>query len=257
MSVESIARVLNHSRAKGTAKLVLIGIANHDGDGGAWPSIKTLARYANATERTVQRSIEELVEMGELEVHRNEGGSRETREDRRPNRYILRVTDGVTPMSPREGDGVTPVTPRGDAGDVNGVTPTSPEPSLNHPEPGGATDSATTATILPLHPDRCPTHQTDPCPPPCHGCRIARETVERTREEARAAAAAEARAARAEAARLRALEIANCTMCDDRGYLGPLVCNHNPDGHAVNAAGIAAVKAALAAARSDEVEATG
>lgn len=131
MSVEKISLVLNHSRAQGTEKLVLIGIANHDGDGGAWPSVETLARYANVSERSVQRAISKLVDLGELEVHYQAGGSVNTRADHRPNLYRILVTvDGVTPTSPREGYGVTSVTPRGDTGDVNGVTPTSPEPSL-------------------------------------------------------------------------------------------------------------------------------
>ena len=71
MSVEAISLVLNHSRATGRAKVVLIGIANHLGDQGAWPSISTLARYANASERSVKRDIQELVELGELVVEVN------------------------------------------------------------------------------------------------------------------------------------------------------------------------------------------
>jgi hypothetical protein len=43
MSIEAVATVLNHSKARGRAKLVLIGIANHLGDQGAWPSISTLS----------------------------------------------------------------------------------------------------------------------------------------------------------------------------------------------------------------------
>jgi biotin operon repressor len=68
MSVEAIAVVLNHSKAKGTHKLVLVGIANHHGESGAWPSIHTLTRYTNMSERRVQQSIKALEELGELEV---------------------------------------------------------------------------------------------------------------------------------------------------------------------------------------------
>lgn len=67
MSVEHLALVLHHSRAKGTDKLVLIGIANHAGDGGAWPSKATLARYANVNPQAVKRSLTRLVETGEVE----------------------------------------------------------------------------------------------------------------------------------------------------------------------------------------------
>lgn len=125
MSVESISRALRVQGLTATEKLVLIGIANHDGDGGAWPSIATLAMYADTTDRTVQRSITGLVDKGFVEVEANAGGTAKTRNDRRPNRYILHF-DGVTEMSPRETDGVTSDAPRGD-------TAVSPEPSSNHP----------------------------------------------------------------------------------------------------------------------------
>ena len=46
MSVESISWALRVQELTPTDKLVLIGIANHDGDGGSWPSIATLAMYA-------------------------------------------------------------------------------------------------------------------------------------------------------------------------------------------------------------------
>ena len=132
MSVESISLVLNHSRASGTDKLVLIGIANHDGDGGSWPSIATLARYANVKERSVQRSIANLVALGEVVVHDQQGGTQHTRPDRRPNRYEItlqrRGDADVTPSGP---NGVTPVTERGDAH----VTRTVLEPSTTTTSP--------------------------------------------------------------------------------------------------------------------------
>lgn len=83
--------VLHHSKSKGTAKLVLLGIANHEGDGGAWPSVATLMRYAHADRRTVQRAIERLVDMGELQVLRQKGGNDMTHSGLRPNLYRVRV----------------------------------------------------------------------------------------------------------------------------------------------------------------------
>lgn len=154
MSVETLAAVLHHSRARGAAKLVLIGIANHDGDGGAWPAVTTLAKYANVDVRSVQRALQKLVSLGELVIELQAGGDRDTPDHSRPNRYLVavscppwcdrthqhrdtretrqaRLSTGVTPVSPPQrvgGDasvtgGVTPVSP-------GGVTPVSPKPSL-------------------------------------------------------------------------------------------------------------------------------
>lgn len=89
MSVESLAIALHHSKTSGTAKLVLIGIANHDGDGGAWPSVRTLAKYAGVTERNVQKAISLLVSKGELYVYAQAGGTRAMPDHRRPNRYEI------------------------------------------------------------------------------------------------------------------------------------------------------------------------
>jgi len=71
MSTIEMTAVLHHSRAVGTSKVVLLGIAYHmgkDGLNGCWPSQGTLAEYANVSVRQVQRAINNLVEIGELEV---------------------------------------------------------------------------------------------------------------------------------------------------------------------------------------------
>lgn len=123
MSVESVALVLNYSRATGRDKLVLVGIANHDGDGGAWPSLDTLMVYASASRRSVQRSIDALVELGELEVVKNAGGQRDTRNDRRPNLYRILVT---RPNEPVESPGDNPnhgVPPADTPQPARGVSP--------------------------------------------------------------------------------------------------------------------------------------
>lgn len=151
MSVEALAVVLHHSKAKSTALNVLIGIANHAGDGGAWPSMETLARYGRCSERQAQRIVQQLVGLGEVDVHVQMGGPSGIPDWRRPNRYDVLVAcpatcdrtsnhrpkrlpkapadlwiEGVTPMSPGDTHvtgGVTPMSP-------GGVTPMSPEPSL-------------------------------------------------------------------------------------------------------------------------------
>lgn len=92
MSIESMALALHHSQAKGAAKLVLIGIANHDGDGGAWPSLSTLAKYASISERMARKCIGQLEELGEVKRHVQQGGTRMTPDHSRPNLYTFKVT---------------------------------------------------------------------------------------------------------------------------------------------------------------------
>ena len=93
MSVEALGIALNHSKAKGSAKLVLIGIANHAGDGGAWPSVATLARYAGITDRRrIQRCIAQLEELGEIRRHVQAGGNDDMASSQRPNLYRFTLT---------------------------------------------------------------------------------------------------------------------------------------------------------------------
>lgn len=83
---------LHHSRATGTAKLVLIGIANHDGDGGSWPSIATLARYAGVNARNTQQAIARLIKLGEVSRAVMGGGTHITPDHMRPNLYKIKLT---------------------------------------------------------------------------------------------------------------------------------------------------------------------
>ena|GEM_PF-1026527 len=260
MSVESMSLALHHSRAQGTTKLVLLGIANHDGDGGAWPTVATLAKYAGGVnERTVRRAIAELVDLGEVVVHVNAGGDRNTRGDQRPNLYEVVLTcpdecdrsknhriDGRTLVSSRPDDGGTPVSEREDIGVRNGGAPVPAEPSLNLPfnqESARKRDDAPSAAVGELspyedlggrtappppllHPDRCPRHQHDAVPPPCGACGAARRAHEAALvDAARADAVAERQRRRAEA-RLAREAIAACGWCDDDGYIHGRPCDH-------------------------------
>lgn len=145
MSVESIAIALHHSRATGTAKVVLLGIANHDGDGGAWPSVDTLARYANVSRRNVQNAIARLVELREIQVLRQAGGDHSVADSHRPNLYRVTLRcpptcDRTTRHRQRSGapidlieplaGGVSESTP-GDDIDAGGVSEPTPKPPLN------------------------------------------------------------------------------------------------------------------------------
>lgn len=146
MSVEAIAVALHHSRAKGTDKLVLLGIANHAGDGGAWPSHETLARYGNCSITRVKQAIKALVALGEVSVEVRAGGNADMRNDRRPNRYhvLLACPEGcdgsqkhrttVTPSACREdGDGGQKSDARQALLRPTGDTPSTQEPSFLEP----------------------------------------------------------------------------------------------------------------------------
>jgi hypothetical protein len=133
MSFESAAAALKVQGLKPAEKLVLIGIASHDGDGGAWPSIATLATYAGVSVRQTKRLVAQLETAGYVSVTVNGGGTAKTRDDRRPNRYDLTIQRGdMQREGQSRGDmqgshGVTPTTVRGDTQGSHGVTPMSPE----------------------------------------------------------------------------------------------------------------------------------
>lgn len=110
MSVEALAVVLHHSKATGTAKLVLIGIANQEGDAGSFPKAATLAKYANVHPRRIPATLQRLVELGEIRIHEREGGSRRLPDHLRPNVYEILVTcpegcDRTTQHRERDEDG--------------------------------------------------------------------------------------------------------------------------------------------------------
>jgi hypothetical protein len=125
LSAEAVTVVLHHSRAEGTAKLVLWGIANHHSDAGAWPSIATLAKYANVKERRVQQIIRELVVLGEIAVE-EQGGLGQNQY--KTNRYHILI------QCPQDCDGslnhktgVQSLTLRGANPDTSGVQYVAPE----------------------------------------------------------------------------------------------------------------------------------
>lgn len=92
MSVESMAIALHHSKATGAARSILIGIANHDGDGGAWPSMATLAKYGNVNLRNARSAVERLEQLGEIKRLVQRGGTGDIEDYRRPNLYKFLLT---------------------------------------------------------------------------------------------------------------------------------------------------------------------
>lgn len=69
MSVQATSWVWEHSQSEGTARLVLLAIAdaaNREGER-AWISANTIATMCRIGHRTAQRKVAELITMGELE----------------------------------------------------------------------------------------------------------------------------------------------------------------------------------------------
>ena len=74
MSISALALSLYHSKSTYSKRLVLIAIANFEGENGAYPSHDTIGRLSGGlNRRTVQRAIDDLVQMGELSEIRREG----------------------------------------------------------------------------------------------------------------------------------------------------------------------------------------
>ena len=95
-------------------------------------------------------------------------------------------------------------------------------------------------------PARCPQHIGQPADGPCGACgdtRRARETwLARKAEQAnrRRLTALE------QQAQAKAIAIADCDLCDDNGYAGNVLCDHDPDAVGRAARGMAKARAALA-----------
>jgi hypothetical protein len=119
--------VWRHSRSDGRARLVMLAIADHQGELGAWPSLATLAKMVNASERSVQRDIDYLQEIGELEVHYQQAP---TRSHYKSNLYFVRlpgVTESETGVT-NTGSGVTNTQPGVTAAGVQSLNRTITEP---------------------------------------------------------------------------------------------------------------------------------
>ncbi|MCF3630143.1 helix-turn-helix domain-containing protein [Thalassospiraceae bacterium LMO-SO8] len=105
MSIQWINYVLDHSESKGSARLVLIIIAEHANIFGiAWPSINRIAEKANIDRTNVIRHIKNLKKLGELTVvGRDRSGT---------NKFQLLLGQSPTRpdhISPSHGDKNTPV----------------------------------------------------------------------------------------------------------------------------------------------------
>jgi hypothetical protein len=113
MSIQIMNAVWQHSKADGRARLVLLAIADHQGEIGAWPSISTLAKMVNSSERSVQRDIQHLQSIGELKV---EVQNAPTKSQYKSNLYWVTlpgVTAGVTESQSGVTDSASGVTAGG------------------------------------------------------------------------------------------------------------------------------------------------
>jgi hypothetical protein len=127
MSIQISNAVWQHSKSTGRARLVLLAIADHQGEIGAWPSMKTIAKMVNASERSVQRDIQILQELGELRV---EIQNAPMRQQYKSNLYwvtlpgVTELSSGVTETQ----SGVTEMASGVTAGGVRTITKPLLEP---------------------------------------------------------------------------------------------------------------------------------
>lgn len=144
MSIEKMTTVLYHAGVSGNEKLVLLGIANHEGDGGAFPAVDTLARYANIDRRSTQRLLRSLETKGLLRSDRRTGSSTVYRVlvqcpdncDRSTNHKLKNSTvafvgGDTTTTGDTSTTGDSTTAGGGDSTTTGGATVQPPEPSYN------------------------------------------------------------------------------------------------------------------------------
>ena len=91
MSSKALSMVIHHSKASASARHVLTIIAWFDGESGSWPSQETIKEKTGLSKRTIGRAIAELIDIGEIDVIANDGGSHH---GRRSNRYVIMLDCG-------------------------------------------------------------------------------------------------------------------------------------------------------------------
>lgn len=145
MSVHTMAKVWFGSKHSGSARLMMLAIADFsDDDGRAYPSVGTLATKCRMSPRQAIRTLGELEASGELQVRKN-AGPRGTN----VYRIALETLTHATPLTR-----VSPLTSKARGGDIQGQKPltrVSPEPSLNHQEPPGTSLSRPATSRLETH----------------------------------------------------------------------------------------------------------
>lgn len=116
------------------------------------------------------------------------------------------------------------------------------------PESGYVITEGYDASATNPPPRHCPQHIDEPTTAPCRACGDARRAREVwDRNEAHAVKLAQSSEAKRRAKFVQDA-IDECELCDERGYLGTTVCEHNPERLEINRRGKARVDAALAEA---------
>lgn len=139
MSIKAMQAVFDHSESTGSARLVLLAIADavdHDGRG-CWRGKERLASMAHVSRSTCTEAIKRLEELGELVVERRQGftslyrivlpglgGSAENQ-----------PTGDPAWVDPRKGQGPAP-TPAGGSADAGGTGGRDPSTPTEEPTPG-------------------------------------------------------------------------------------------------------------------------
>lgn len=193
MSVRVMSWVWESSQSTGIDRLVLLAIADSASDDGghAWPSIRTLKTKAMVSERTVQRAIRTLVELGELVVDANAG---------RSGVNVYRVV-----MTPRHVVAPVNVTPPSDSHPV-----TEPGPTQSHQNPR----HSDTRTVL--EPSTTPQPPADAAGVGAPHCK--RHSKQRKGCDACAAAAAAVQERAEDDLERRRRRLADCPKCDPDGW---------------------------------------
>jgi len=132
MSIRAIQTVLDESTHKGSARLLMVVLANYAHDDGryAFPSVATMTKYTKLTRRNVQlllRKLEASGELAEMGIH-NSGTT--------IYRLVLPgFAEGGVKFSSAKRTGASPPSAPGVKSGSAGAKPASPDPSVNHQEP--------------------------------------------------------------------------------------------------------------------------
>lgn len=150
MSIQAVAWVLDQSRSRGYARLVLIALANHHnaGTGRCDPGQRLIAKEAGISPGSVGAQIRALVALGELEVS-DEGGSHRSAKYRLPfmepeERSAAERTDGASSRGVRAAGGRST---RGRAESTHGSGPRRTREPTTEPEPQDQSLSLTLSDV--------------------------------------------------------------------------------------------------------------